>query len=164
MSDDVELFLPYLKFCLLTFFSKSHKTILKLQLDFTYSFSNGCLLRPFFVSATVLCTERVYFKLALWLCKVFGQICFQSGSLQEIDCTPTGNERKFNGGPIYNGVGNGNLLQYSCLGIPWTEEPGGLQSIGFPRVGYYWNNFACTHYLQKVWTGLRTAQRDNQAL
>ena len=21
-------------------------------------------------------------------------------------------------------VGNGNLLQYSCLEIPWTEEPG----------------------------------------
>ena len=25
---------------------------------------------------------------------------------------------------------NGNLLQYSCLGIPWTEEPDRLQSIG----------------------------------
>ena len=24
--------------------------------------------------------------------------------------------------------GNGNPLQYSCLGVPWTEEPGGLQS------------------------------------
>ena len=26
--------------------------------------------------------------------------------------------------------GNGKPLQYSCLGNPWTEEPGGLQSIG----------------------------------
>ena len=26
--------------------------------------------------------------------------------------------------------GNGNPSQYSCLGIPWTEEPGGLQSMG----------------------------------
>ena len=25
---------------------------------------------------------------------------------------------------------NGNPLQYSCLKIPRTEEPGGLQSIG----------------------------------
>ena len=25
--------------------------------------------------------------------------------------------------------GNGNPLQYSCLGIPRTEEPGGLQSL-----------------------------------
>ena len=24
------------------------------------------------------------------------------------------------------GEGNGNPLQYSCLGIPWTEEPVGL--------------------------------------
>ena len=32
------------------------------------------------------------------------------------------------------GVGNGNLLQYSCLEIPWTEEPGGLQSMGPQRV------------------------------
>ena len=24
------------------------------------------------------------------------------------------------------GEGNGNLLQYSCWEIPWTEEPGGL--------------------------------------
>ena len=34
------------------------------------------------------------------------------------------------------GEGNGNLLQYSCLGIPWTEEPGRLQSMGLPRVGH----------------------------
>ena len=27
------------------------------------------------------------------------------------------------------GGGNGNPLEYSCL-IPWTEEPGGLQSVG----------------------------------
>ena len=38
------------------------------------------------------------------------------------------------------GEGNGNPLQYSCLenSIPWTEEPGGLQSMG----------------LQKSWTRL----------
>ena len=32
--------------------------------------------------------------------------------------------------------GNGNPLQYSCLKIPWTEEPGGLQSTGSHRVGH----------------------------
>ena len=26
--------------------------------------------------------------------------------------------------------GNGNPLQYSAWEIPWTEEPGGLQSMG----------------------------------
>ena len=34
------------------------------------------------------------------------------------------------------GGGNGNPLQYSCLWIPWTEEPGGLQSSGLQRVGH----------------------------
>ena len=27
-------------------------------------------------------------------------------------------------------------------GIPWIEEPGGLQSIGSPRVGHEWSNLA----------------------
>ena len=29
---------------------------------------------------------------------------------------------------------NGNPLQYPCLGNPWMEEPGGLQSIGSQRI------------------------------
>ena len=32
-------------------------------------------------------------------------------------------------------VGNGNPLQDSYLEDPWTEEPGGLQSMGSQRVG-----------------------------
>ena len=28
--------------------------------------------------------------------------------------------------------------QYSCLGDPRTEETGGLQSMGSPRIGHYW--------------------------
>ena len=34
------------------------------------------------------------------------------------------------------GVGDGNPLQYSCLEIPWTEEPGRLQSVGSQRAGH----------------------------
>ena len=30
--------------------------------------------------------------------------------------------------------GNDNRLQYSCLGIPWTEKPGELQSMMLQRV------------------------------
>ena len=30
--------------------------------------------------------------------------------------------------------GNGNLLQYSAWEIPWTGEPGGLQTMGLHRV------------------------------
>ena len=33
-------------------------------------------------------------------------------------------------------VKNGNSLQYSCLEIPWTGEPGGLQSTGSQTVGH----------------------------
>ena len=33
------------------------------------------------------------------------------------------------------GGGHGNPLQYSCLENPWTEEPGGPQSIGLQRIG-----------------------------
>ena len=32
--------------------------------------------------------------------------------------------------------GNGNPLQYSCLGNSRTEEPGGLQSMGSQGVGH----------------------------
>ena len=35
-----------------------------------------------------------------------------------------------------NGEGNGTPLLYSCLEIPWTEEPGGLQSMGSLRAGH----------------------------
>ena len=36
------------------------------------------------------------------------------------------------------GEGNGNPLQYLVWRIPWTEEPGGLKSMGLPRVGHNW--------------------------
>ena len=36
----------------------------------------------------------------------------------------------------YPGEGNGNPLQHSCWRIPWTEKPGGLQSVGLQRVGH----------------------------
>ena len=34
------------------------------------------------------------------------------------------------------GEGYGNPLQYSCLEMPWIEEPGRLLSIGLQRVGH----------------------------
>ena len=45
------------------------------------------------------------------------------------------------------GEGHGNPLQYSCLENPWTDEPGGLQSVGTQRIGYDWSDLACTHNL-----------------
>ena len=40
--------------------------------------------------------------------------------------------------------GHGNLLQYSCLEILWTEKPGRLQSIALQRVGHDRRNLART--------------------
>ena len=34
------------------------------------------------------------------------------------------------------GEGKGYPLRYSCLENLWTEEPGGLQSMGLQRVGH----------------------------
>ena len=46
------------------------------------------------------------------------------------------------------GEGNGNSLQYSCLEIPQTEEPGGLQSMGSQTAEHglkRLSTYACTH-------------------
>ena len=34
------------------------------------------------------------------------------------------------------GEGNGNTIQYSCLGNPMDREPGGLQFMGLQRIGH----------------------------
>ena len=41
--------------------------------------------------------------------------------------------------------GQSNPLQYFCLENPWTEEAGGLQSIGSQTVGQDRSDLACTH-------------------
>ena len=53
-----------------------------------------------------------------------------------------------------NGEGNGTPLQYSCLENPWTEEPGGGQSMGSLRVGDDWTTslslFTFMHWRRKL--------------
>ena len=52
------------------------------------------------------------------------------------------------------GGGQGNPLQYSCLDKPWTEEPGGLWSIGSQRAGRDQSNLAHTallHWILKIY-------------
>ena len=46
----------------------------------------------------------------------------------------TENAGSIPGSGRHPGDGNGNPLQYSCLEIPWTEEPGGLQVMELQRV------------------------------
>ena len=60
--------------------------------------------------------------------------CFPSGSLVKNPSASEGDAGLIPGSGRSLGVGNGNSLQYSCWGIPWTEEPGGL--TGSQRVGH----------------------------
>ena len=43
---------------------------------------------------------------------------------------------------VSHGEGNGNPLQCLAWRILWTEEPGGLLSIGSHRVGHDWSDYA----------------------
>ena len=44
-----------------------------------------------------------------------------------------------------SGEGHGNPLHIFAWRIPWTEEPGWLQSIELHRAGHDRNDLACTH-------------------
>ena len=35
--------------------------------------------------------------------------------------------------------------------IPWTEEPGGWESLGSQRVGHDWSNWACMPWIPWLW-------------
>ena len=43
------------------------------------------------------------------------------------------------------GGGHGTRSSILAWRIPWTEEPGGLQSIGLLTVKHNWSDLACTH-------------------
>ena len=62
---------------------------------------------------------------------------------KESSCN-AGNRGSIPGWARSPGGGNGNPLQYSCLEIPWSEEPGRLWSIGLQRVGHDWSDLAVT--------------------
>ena len=53
------------------------------------------------------------------------------------------------------GEGNGTPIEYSCLKIPWAEEPGRLQSMGSLRVRQDWATslslFTFQHWRRKWW-------------
>ena len=68
------------------------------------------------------------------------QWAFPGGSVVKNPPASTGDTEDLNSIPGLGrlerspGEGNGNPFQYSCLKIPWTEEPGGLQFTGSQRV------------------------------
>ena len=54
---------------------------------------------------------------------------FPSGTLVKNPPANAGDSGSILGSGRFPGRGNGNPLQYSCLGNPWTGNPGGLQSM-----------------------------------
>ena len=80
-----------------------------------------------------LCHGFVFLRNPLVMVWIIIDGCFGSDS-KELTC----NEEDLGSIPGSGrapGVGNGNPRQYSAWRIPWTEEPGGLQSLGSQRVG-----------------------------
>ena len=58
------------------------------------------------------------------------------GSDSKESACNAGDTSSIPGSGISPGQGNGNPLKYFCLENPWTEEPGGLPSMGLQRVRY----------------------------
>ena len=52
-------------------------------------------------------------------------------------------------GTTRSGEGDGTHSSVLAWRILWTEEPGGLLSIGSPRGGHDWSDLACMHALEK---------------
>ena len=74
---------------------------------------------------------------AFWVLLVVNNLLASAGDLRTMGLIP--------GSGRSPGEGHGKPLQYSCLENPWTEEPGGLWSIGYHRVRPDWSNLAHMH-------------------
>ena len=80
-------------------------------------------------------TEREIIALTLVKnCNLQIQDNFPGGSDGKESACSAGDLGSILGSGRAPGEGNGYPLQYSCLKIPWTEEPGRLQSMGSQRV------------------------------
>ena len=66
---------------------------------------------------------------------------------------------------VYGGSREKEMATQSSVlawGIPWTEEPGGLLSMGLHRVIHDWSDLACMHALEKeLATPLRCSCLEN---
>ena len=71
----------------------------------------------------------------LCICSSWG---FPAGSDGKESACNVGDLGSIPGSRRSPGEGNGNPLQILAWEIPWTEEPGGLQSTGSQRVVHHW--------------------------
>ena len=65
---------------------------------------------------------------------ILGLPWWLSGKDSTSNTRDTGDEGLILGLKRFPGEGHGNPFRYSCLENPWTEDPGGLQSMGLQRV------------------------------
>ena len=68
--------------------------------------------------------------------EIYGTICFPGGSDGKASACNVGELGSIPGSGRSSGEGNDYPLQYSCLKIPWAEEPGRLQSMRLQTVKY----------------------------
>ena len=69
-------------------------------------------------------------------CFLIMSMGFRGGSDGKESACNVGDPSSIPGSGRSLGEGNGNLLQYSCLGNPMVGQPGGLQSMGSQRIGH----------------------------
>ena len=97
-------------------------------------------------------TDAQELVLAYWIWVFILAICILISPSVNTSCSSDGKESVCNVGDLGSipgsgsstREGNNNPLQYPCLANPWTEETGGLQSMGLPRVEHDWNDLALT--------------------
>ena len=85
------------------------------------------------------------------MCGVWGLLHWLSGKESTCSTGVAGDPGSILGGedPLDEGVAtHSSILTWR---IPWTEEPGGLRSMGLQRVGHNWSNWARTHTCEEGW-------------
>ena len=80
-----------------------------------------------------MCVYIYIYFLFICVC-IYIYIGFPKGSVNKESACNAGDLGLIPGSGRSSGGGNGNPLQFSCLKIPWREEPGGLQSKGLEIV------------------------------
>ena len=81
---------------------------------------------------------------------------FPCGSVSKETACNAGDLGSIPGSGRLPGEENGNPPQYSCLENPWTEEPGGLQSLGLQELDTTEPLNHCHHCFQELKVGLES--------
>ena len=121
------------------------------------SFSNPSILSPnycFFivVRAFKICFLRnIELYDAVLLAIIAMLMCFPGGSDDKESVCCAGDPGLSAGPERSTGEGSGYPLSILAWRIPWTEEPGGPQSMGLQRVEHNWATNAFTFTMLILW-------------